>query len=428
MIRWSRFLRVVAHSMWFAACSSPKPLGTCSESNQDPVACEAACRKEPEGASCLTLGKALGRIPGASVEASAYFHACEKAVARACEKALRLGESDLAEASMRQAASLEGGAPEDLQLVLAVNSSWMERQAASAHRACAQGNCSSEFALDLANPPLAFAALQKLCTAPSGQRLGTELTPKLVRLGTVAREDIETDGYLSDCDFLRLVQAFMSERSSACQGGESLGCWDRDELLRVLNPPAYVLSLQSRTHQKSAAKAPVPWQSILQVVDAEPRQGRALLAQLARRLAFLRAFGREPQRGECQPGYGGCHPTTAQDFERARKRARILLTSVASSQSSAITEALLVPAFAEILPRLLDCYEDGLGSNPTVQGALGVRLVADAEGRILAAASQNSTVPDRTLVECEVRRVSALRVPGAWAGSPVTLTIELQPQ
>jgi hypothetical protein len=62
------------------------------------------------------------------------------------------------------------------------------------------------------------------------------------------------------------------------------------------------------------------------------------------------------------------------------------------------------------------CFENGLRSNPNLQGRVSVRFVIDREGRVANVGNGGSDMPDSSVVSCVVRSFSGLSFPAPEGG------------
>jgi hypothetical protein len=67
------------------------------------------------------------------------------------------------------------------------------------------------------------------------------------------------------------------------------------------------------------------------------------------------------------------------------------------------------------------CYENGLRSNPNLQGRVGVKFIIDRSGAVSAASDGGSDLADQSVVSCVVRGFSGLSFPQPEGGI-VTVT------
>lgn len=68
------------------------------------------------------------------------------------------------------------------------------------------------------------------------------------------------------------------------------------------------------------------------------------------------------------------------------------------------------------------CYENGLKTDPTLQGKVAVKFVIASDGSVSTASEDPSTtLPDKTVVSCVVRGFSGLSFPAPEGGGIVTV-------
>jgi hypothetical protein len=62
------------------------------------------------------------------------------------------------------------------------------------------------------------------------------------------------------------------------------------------------------------------------------------------------------------------------------------------------------------------CYEDGLRTNPTLQGRVAVKFAIDRSGSVSVASDGGSDLPDQKVVQCVVRGFQNLSFPEPQGG------------
>jgi hypothetical protein len=66
--------------------------------------------------------------------------------------------------------------------------------------------------------------------------------------------------------------------------------------------------------------------------------------------------------------------------------------------------------------RFRTCYENGLRTNPNLQGKVTTKFVIDRSGAVSSAADGGSDLPDRQVVQCVVRGFGNLSFPQPEGG------------
>jgi hypothetical protein len=79
--------------------------------------------------------------------------------------------------------------------------------------------------------------------------------------------------------------------------------------------------------------------------------------------------------------------------------------------------------------RLLSCYQQGLATNPQLEGRITAKLVIDAAGAIATNNAGGSDLPDANVLACVLSELTKLHFPARKPGSTtsVVLTLYLQP-
>jgi hypothetical protein len=71
------------------------------------------------------------------------------------------------------------------------------------------------------------------------------------------------------------------------------------------------------------------------------------------------------------------------------------------------------------------CYENGMRSNPNLQGRIAVKFVIDLSGAVAMSADGGSDMPDQDVVQCVVRGFGKLHFPEPDGGM-VTVVYPIQ--
>jgi Ca-activated chloride channel family protein len=106
-------------------------------------------------------------------------------------------------------------------------------------------------------------------------------------------------------------------------------------------------------------------------------------------------------------GFGSGHGLLGGSHSSSPPRVRMGATSVSGRLPPEVIQRIVRQTFG----RFRLCYEDGLRSNPNLQGRVAVRFVIDREGSATSVSNGGSDLPDASVVSCVVRAFVGLRFP-----------------
>lgn len=106
-------------------------------------------------------------------------------------------------------------------------------------------------------------------------------------------------------------------------------------------------------------------------------------------------------------GFGSGHGRLGGSHKTSPPQVRMGATSVSGRLPPEVIQRIVRQNFG----RFRLCYEQGLRSNPNLQGRVAVRFVIDRQGNVTSAANGGSDLPDPAVVSCVVRSVAGLSFP-----------------
>lgn len=162
---------------------------------------------------------------------------------------------------------------------------------------------------------------------------------------------------------------------------------------------------------QSADASPPPL-ALAPVVASAPRAERE-----ARVLSLLRGEVAAGDLPEVATEAGEALDPGLREELAPRKKTKLELTNL--EISGALTAEACKRPLESAKPGLRSCYGRGLARNPILMGSVGLELTVAADGRITQAKNAGSDLPDSAVVECVVRRMSAVALPPTDAGTTV---------
>jgi hypothetical protein len=90
-----------------------------------------------------------------------------------------------------------------------------------------------------------------------------------------------------------------------------------------------------------------------------------------------------------------------------------------------LTAALIRGIVRQNTGRFNSCYENGLRSNPNLNGRITVAFTIGIDGSVSTASNGGSDLPDVKVVECVVRAAATLQFPQPEDGRTVSVTVPL---
>ncbi|HVY46073.1 MAG TPA: AgmX/PglI C-terminal domain-containing protein [Minicystis sp.] len=93
------------------------------------------------------------------------------------------------------------------------------------------------------------------------------------------------------------------------------------------------------------------------------------------------------------------------------------------------TPRFIVETIHAAEPRYLRCHDERAKRDPTVRGAVLVKLLVGADGAVMAALDGGSKLPDPNVVSCVVATLSSLHFPAPRGGTAIlTASLPLSPR
>jgi hypothetical protein len=111
-------------------------------------------------------------------------------------------------------------------------------------------------------------------------------------------------------------------------------------------------------------------------------------------------------------GFGSGHGRLGGDHKAKPPQVRMGATTVSGRLPPEVIQRIVRQSFG----RFRLCYENGLRSNPNLQGRVAVRFVIDRSGAVSSVGNGGSDLPDASVVSCVVRSFSGLSFPQPEGG------------
>lgn len=110
--------------------------------------------------------------------------------------------------------------------------------------------------------------------------------------------------------------------------------------------------------------------------------------------------------GRCD-GIGSSHGVVQGTHTAKPPSVRISTPTVSGRIAPEVIQRIVRQSFG----RFRLCYENGLRSNPNLQGRVAVRFIIDRSGRVTSASNAGSDLPDSAVVSCVTRSFSGMSFP-----------------
>ncbi|MCS6899615.1 MAG: AgmX/PglI C-terminal domain-containing protein [Myxococcales bacterium] len=111
-------------------------------------------------------------------------------------------------------------------------------------------------------------------------------------------------------------------------------------------------------------------------------------------------------------GFGSGHGRLGGEHKAKPPQVRMGATTVSGRLPPEVIQRIVRQSFG----RFRLCYENGLRSNPNLQGRVSVRFVIDRSGAVSSVGNGGSDLPDSSVVSCVIRSFSGLSFPQPEGG------------
>lgn len=159
-------------------------------------------------------------------------------------------------------------------------------------------------------------------------------------------------------------------------------------------------------------------------LDAALTAAKAELEVVKRRQAALREAAEFGMLGMLDPDAGatiGLGGTSGHDTRLGAHAPRAAIRQGALQVNGRLPPEVITRIIRQNFGRFRLCYENGLRSNPTLQGRVTTKFVIGRDGSVQTAKDEGSDMPDTSVTACVVRAHGSLSFPQPEGGI-VTVT------